>query len=287
MSPAARVIRFEDADYPERLRAVKRPPPALFVEGSLTGLDRAIGIVGTRRATPAALELTRTIARGLAERGVVVVSGGAEGVDREAHEGALDVPGGRTIAALPTALASPYPRSHAALFARIAQHGARLSEHAHTAQPQKAYFLERNRIIAALSRGVIVIQAPWKSGALRTAHDAMGLGLRVLACPWSPSEPAAAGGLELLAKGAGLCRNLDDALTLLGETAPGPTRAKKTRAMRSGDEATLLAMLDDVAIDREALVARSGWSASRVQTTLLELVLDGVVIEDARGVRRR
>ncbi len=286
---SARALHVDDAEYPAALRRLSDPPPILHMRGTLEGLERAVGIVGTRRATPGALALTRELARTLAERGVVIVSGGAEGVDRAAHEGALDAEHGRTIAVLPTALGSPYPRAHAALFERITRRGACVTEHASSARVYKASFLERNRIIAALSCAVVVVQAPSRSGALRTAFDATALGVPVLAVPWSPSELAAAGGLALLARGAGLCRDAEDVLAAIGES-PRSERRQRRRAAQLGllddDQQLLLALLDDTALDRDLLLTRTNLPTSRAQAALARLVIDGLAHEDAHGVRR-
>ncbi len=282
-----RTLRPEDDGYPAVLRRLRRAPRTLHVDGSLEGLERAVGIVGTRRATPRALDLARRLGRDLASAGVLVVSGGAEGIDRAAHEGALEAPGGRTIAVLPTALASPYPRAHAALFERIASRGARLTEHVSARVVRPAHFLERNRVIAALSRVVVVVQAPVRSGALRTALDARCLAIPVLAVPWSPDEPAAAGSLALLAEGAGLCRDAADVLAALGERArPSPPPPLGPGAL-DPDARAIWALLDDTASDRESVVVRSGLAVGRAQAALVQLVMAGVVHEDARGVRRR
>jgi DNA processing protein len=280
-----RTLAIDDDAYPAALRALARPPTKLYVDGSLDGLDRTVGIVGTRRATPAALDLAYEMASTLAERGVLIVSGGAEGIDRAAHEGALAADRGRTLAVLPTALARPYPRAHASLFARIATRGARLSEHADTRSMHRAYFVERNRIIAALSKLVIIVQAPFGSGALRTAADAGTLGVPVAVVPWSPSEPMAAGGLELLVRGAHIVRHANDVLALLGDAPIAKRRARTSRA-RDTDEQRVLASLDETPIDRETLVMRAGLPSARAQAVLARLVIEGAVHEDAHGLRR-
>jgi DNA processing protein len=288
MAPAPRTIRIDDADYPAPLRRLARPPEVLYVEGSLDGLERAVGIVGTRRATRAALELTRRMAGELAEDGVVVVSGGAEGIDRAAHEGAMDANEGRTIAVLPTPMSSPYPRAHAALFARIAQRGARLSEHPDGTPTRRGHFVQRNRVIAGLARAVLVVQAPVDSGALQTAADARALDIPVLIVPWSPTELAAIGGLELLAKGATLCRGAADVLRALGEQPRKIARAPRVDGWRADEEErALLACLDESAVDRETLLTRVRMPAARAVAALMRLVIEGVVIEDARGISRR
>lgn len=280
------LLRPSDPEWPSALRRLARPPAELVVDGSLAGLARAVGIVGTRRATPSALDFAHRLARELADLGVVVVSGGAEGIDRAAHEGAMEARSGCTVAVLPTALSTPYPRRHAALFARIATRGARITEHARATRPHKAHFLERNRIIAALSCAVVVVQAPFKSGALRTASDARTLGVPVLATPWSPDEPMAEGGLALLSDGARLCRSASDVLVAMGER-PARARRAERPGPRDDDAGRLLALLDERALDRDTLVTRSGLPAARAQALLVELLLEGAIHEDAHGIRRR
>lgn len=288
MSPPliGRPLRIEDEGYPAVLRRLSDAPEVLFVDGALDGLDRAVGIVGTRRATPAALALTREMARALAELGVVIVSGGAEGIDAAAHEGALDARSGRTIAVLPTALARPFPVRHAELFERISKRGARLTEHSDPKRVLAAHFLQRNRIIAALSRAVVVIQAPSRSGALRTAVDAKALGLPVLAMPWSPNEIKAQGGLELLVRGASVVRDANDVLAVLGESTPKKRARAQQMSLVDPDQAAVLAAIEETAIDRETLLARVTLPIARAQAALMELVIDGRVHEDAHGVRR-
>lgn len=282
-----RAIDVGDAAYPASLVRLTRPPRILYVDGSLAETERAVAIVGTRRASPAALELARDMARALAERGVVIVSGGAEGIDRAAHEGALEAKRGRTIAVLPTALASPYPRSHVALFERIAGRGARLSEYDATTRAHRAHFVERNRIIAALSKVTVIVQAPVGSGALRTAVDAHKLGMPVCVVPWSPNEPLAAGGLDLLVRGARVVRDAEDVLALLGEPREEKRAARSSRrAPKDADQQCLLALLDETPLDRETLVTRAELPTSRAQAALARLVIDGHAHEDAHGVRR-
>ncbi|MFO0682533.1 MAG: DNA-processing protein DprA [Sandaracinus sp.] len=287
MGPRARTLLLDGPGYPAALRRLSSPPARLHVDGSLDGLERAVGIVGTRRATPAALELAHEMGEALAAAGWVVVSGGAEGIDRAAHEGALAARSGRTVAVLPTALDQPYPPSHAPLFSRIATRGARLSEHAERGPIYRAHFLERNRIIAALSRVVVVVQAPARSGALRTALDARQLGLPVLSVPWSPREPLAEGGVALLVDGARACRHADDVLRVLGDERPTPARKpSRAHAPRDPDEQAVLAALGHEATSRDAVLGASGLPAARAQAALLHLLLEGQITEDAQGLHR-
>jgi DNA processing protein len=285
-----RTLRLHDADYPALLRRLGRPPAQLFVDGSLEGLERAVAIVGTRHASPDALDLAHALAHDLAARGVVVVSGGAEGVDAAAHEGALSAPGGRTVAVLPTPLEAPYPRSHAPLFDRIAARGARTSEHARGTSTHVAHFVQRNRIIAAFARAVVLVQAPHDSGALATADAADALAIPVLAMPWSLGEARGRGSNDRLARGARLCRGAGDVLAAIGEEVPPPPRRRAKRSAIDSvidrDARVLLDALDHRALDRDALASRTGLPAPRLQAAVVHLLLEGLVSEDAHGVRR-
>jgi DNA processing protein len=284
-SPA--ILRPGDPLFPSSLASLSRVPKTLHLAGSLEGLDRAVGIVGSRRATPDALAFTEELAEELAASGWLVVSGGAEGVDRAAHEGALAVDAGRTLAVLPTPLDQPYPRAHAGLFERIASRGGCVSELAPGAPTQKAHFLERNRIIAALSCAVIVVQAPEQSGALSTAKHARTLGRPLLAVPWSPRERMALGTNELLATGARVCRNARDVLIALGVPLPKRTaRRAPARAPLDPDEQTVLDAVAGEALGVDAIASRAGLSLPRTMAAVIRLVLAGQLAEDAHGIRR-
>src|SRR5690606_22400838 len=150
-------------------------------------LERSVAIVGTRTPDPEAAELARDLAYELGQAGCVVLSGGARGIDAAAHEGALDA-GSPTVAVLATGLASAYPPTHGALFGRIANRGALLTESDDEAAPQAYRFLRRNALLAALAKVVVVVQAPIRSGALSTAAHARRLGRDLLAVPWAPFD---------------------------------------------------------------------------------------------------
>ncbi|MBX3471632.1 MAG: DNA-processing protein DprA [Planctomycetes bacterium] len=201
--------------YPEALLALHDPPVTLSVRGAITPDDaRAVAIVGARRATPAGVEVARALAADLAHAGVTVVSGLARGVDRAAHEGALAA-GGRTIAVLGSGVANPYPAQHAGLAERIAQAGAVVSELEPDAAPSRHTFPQRNRIVAALSLGVVVVEAGPRSGALITADLGMQLGRELFAVPGSVLEPLSRGPNRLLREGAHLVESAADVLDVL------------------------------------------------------------------------
>ncbi|MBX9624218.1 MAG: DNA-processing protein DprA [Gemmataceae bacterium] len=198
--------------YPPPLTGLSDPPPLLYFRGEWTDADlTAVGVVGTRRCTPYGRRVTEQICRGLVRAGVTVVSGLARGIDGIAHRAALEA-GGRTLAVVAGGLASTYPPEHAGLADAVAASGAVLTEFPMTADPLPGSFHARNRIISGLSRGVVVVEADVRSGALITARHALEQGREVFAVPGPTDSPASAGCLELIRAGARLVRSADDIL---------------------------------------------------------------------------
>ena len=195
------ICAFED-HYPPLLRAATNPPPVICVRGTLVPEDDpALAIIGTRRPTRDGDANARAIARACAERGVTIVSGLALGVDSAAHRGALDA-GGRTVAVLGSGLRRIYPPKNKRLAAHIARSGALISETPPGANTSAARLLGRNRLTAALSRGVVTVEATDDSGTMRTVRDAIALGLPLFACDWQADKPQADGTRTALALGA-------------------------------------------------------------------------------------
>jgi len=185
------LLTWEDADYPASLHDLSDPPPVLFVRGKLRPQDeQAVAIVGSRRVGDRGLALARRLGKALAARGLTVVSGLALGIDTAAHKGALEAPEGRTLAVLGSGLGVIHPRENRALAERIVARGALLSELRPEAPPRGPYLMARDRIIAALGRATIVVEAEEGSGSLDTARRARRLGRPVLACPGSPGTDA-------------------------------------------------------------------------------------------------
>lgn len=177
------VVTLADPHYPALLRESADPPAVLFVQGSLDKRDGlSVGIVGTRKCTPYGRKATRQIAAALARRGFTVVSGMAMGIDAEAHDATLEA-GGRTIAVMATGPDITYPAEHKKLRERIAAQGAVITENPFGAPPTRERFPIRNRIIAGLSLGTLVVEAPVKSGALITARVSAEYGRDVFAIP--------------------------------------------------------------------------------------------------------
>jgi DNA processing protein len=207
-----RLVPFGSPEYPARLATILDPPPLLYLKGELTAADdRAVAIVGSRACTSYGKRVTEKLAAGLAAAGWTVVSGLARGIDGVAHRAALDA-GGRTLAVLAGGLGKIYPPEHADLAARVAGQGALLTETPMTVDPQPGMFPARNRIVSGLSRGVVIVEANVKSGALITATHAAEQGREVFVIPGNVDSPASAGCLDLIRKGGRLVRSVDDIL---------------------------------------------------------------------------
>jgi DNA processing protein len=288
-STRARSIGALCPDYPRALCDLPDAPCVFRVVGELPELTRAISVVGTRRADEEALDFAYELARHAALEGVVVVSGGAKGIDRAAHEGALDG-GGRTLVVLPTGLDAPYPPANHELFARVAEAGCLLTETEDGAAAQRGRFLRRNRLIAALGQSTVVVQAPSRSGALSTASVASRLGRALFATPASPWDPRGSGNLRLLRQGARICVGPAD---VLSESAPpGAENAAKpsTRNRDPSDfsnlthfENSILSSLGSRARHPDELCQRTGIPAFQVQQSILRLLVRGLVEERPGG----
>lgn len=200
-----RILTFQDAAFPERLRNIPDPPYVLYVKGELPAVDAepVIAVVGTRHSTDYGERMARRIASELAACGGTVVTGLAAGIDSRAAEGALDA-GGRVLGVLGVAVNKVYPSSNAALYKRVEANGALISEYPPDAQGTKEWFPQRNRIIAGLCLGVVVAEAPERSGALITAHRALDYGRDVYAVPANADSVKGRGSNRLIKEGAEL-----------------------------------------------------------------------------------
>lgn len=197
------VVPYDDPHYPERLRSIFNPPAVLYVDGELPDIDNSIviGIVGTRRASDYAVKAADVMSRGIAERGAIVASGGALGVDTAAHNGAM-LAGGKTIAVLGCGLGTKYLMENKPLRDAIVKNGALITEFQPFTPASKYTFPIRNRIISGISLGVLVVEASVKSGSLITANYALEQGRDVFALPCSILDPAFAGTNKLIDDGA-------------------------------------------------------------------------------------
>jgi DNA processing protein len=222
-SAGIRVVAWGSEGYPGALLHLPDPPPVLFVRGALLPCDaKAVAVVGSRRATPYGLRVARALAGDLSRAGLTVVAGLARGIDAAAHGAALCA-GGRTIAILGSGLLEPYPPEHLDLLEEIAAQGAVLSEFPLRAAPLRRHFPQRNRLIAALSVGTLVVEATPTSGALGTVRHALDLGRAVMAVPGPVDEECSLGTLRLLQEGAAAVGAAQDVFAALGWCAAGPS----------------------------------------------------------------
>ena len=288
-SPQHHVLALGDPLYPPRLLQTADPPLLLYVQGSIALLAAdSVAIVGSRHATPQGLENARAFARALGDEGLVVVSGLAQGIDGAAHAGALDSRAG-TIAVVGTGLDTVYPKAHRALAARIAEHGALLSEYAPGTPALPEHFPQRNRIIAGLSLGTLVVEAALRSGSLITARLASEAGREVFAIPGSIHAPQAKGCHALIQQGAKLVQDAADIVDeLRGQrTLPAAAPAVAATTEPAGDADPLLDAMGHEPVTLDALQARCGWPTAALSARLLELELDGAVARLPGGLYQR
>jgi DNA processing protein len=287
------LVPFHAAAYPPLLRQVARPPLALFVVGEPAWLQApCVALVGTRAAAPGAAAWTRDTAGDLARLGVVVASGLARGIDAAAHVGALEA-GGATIAVLGCGPDQCYPPEHRDLSARIAARGCLITELPPGTLPLPWHFPLRNRILAGIVSGVVVVQAEAKSGALITARLALDENRQVMAVPGDVADPRSRGPHQLLRDGAALVDGARDILEGLGWLGLEPPTGASSRpaggvgppaaaAPATGERAELMAALGR-GRSLEALRAVLGWSPERLQRLLAELELGGLVRREPGG----
>jgi len=203
-----------DATYPSLLALLADAPPVITVLGEMSAfLPRAVGIVGARNASTNGQRMAKALAHELTQHELIVVSGLARGIDGAAHEGAMIK--GRTIAAIAGGIDQPYPPEHADLQSRVAKHGCVITEAPFGAAPQARHFPRRNRLIAGLSLGVVVVEAALRSGSLITARLAQDANRELFAVPGSPLDPRCQGTNDLIRAGAHLTENADDVLANL------------------------------------------------------------------------
>ncbi|MDZ7812725.1 MAG: DNA-processing protein DprA [Ideonella sp.] len=281
----AQVIALGEAAYPSALLQTADPPFLLFCRGNIALLQQpSLAIVGSRHATAQGLENARAFATHLSDAGLCIVSGLAAGIDGAAHEGGLSGRGS-TIAVMGTGPEQLYPRRHQRLGERIAQEGLLLTEFAPGTPPLPINFPQRNRIIAGLSLGTLVVEAAVQSGSLITARMAAECGREVFAIPGSIHSPVAKGCHRLIQQGAKLVETGEDILQeLQAQTALlGPAMAQAARPARAAANATarskdpVLSALGHDPMSLDGLVARTGWPASDLSARLLELELSGEV----------
>lgn len=280
-----KLILRDDPDYPQSLGRICDPPGVLFCRGTLETRDElAVAIVGSRRCTVYGRQQAEKLAGALARAGITIVSGLARGIDAAAHRGALEA-GGRTLAVMGTGLSKIYPPEHVELAAGVERQGAVLAEVPLDTAPLPGLFPQRNRIIAGLSLGVVVVEASRNSGAMHTVRHALEQGREVFAVPGRIDSLASEGCHDMIRDGATLVRHVDDILHGLGPLA-APVQSTGDQSVHSARELMLddqerrilnLVTLDPIHVDE--ILRDSGIEASRALATL-------TVLEMRRLVRR-
>lgn len=280
--PGNHFLPFTSPAYPEALRNLPDPPAWLYIKGDPAWLSRPmVAIVGSRNATPQGRRDAQAFAQALAEAGLVIVSGLAEGIDTAAHEGGLA--GGGTVAVVGTGLDRVYPAKNRALAHRLAEQGAIVSEFALGTQPKPGHFPRRNRIISGLSLGVLVIEAAPDSGSLITARLAAEQGREVFALPGSIHSPLSRGCHALIKQGAKLVESAADILEELRfQWAPTYVDTRKPQ-----ETDALLGLMGPEPMGLDALVTVSGLTVDTVSAMLLAHELDGKVAALPGGLYQR
>ncbi|MCP9758989.1 DNA-protecting protein DprA [Aquitalea sp. S1-19] len=287
------LLTLNDDDYPTRLAESDSPPPLLFARGRRELLAQdMLAIVGSRRATPQGLQTARLFAQKLGEQGYTIVSGLASGIDAAAHEGALATPAS-SIAVIGTGIDRVYPSSNRALAHRLAEHGLILSEFALGTGPLAGHFPQRNRILAGLARGCLVVEATLDSGSLITARLSLESGREVMAVPGSILSPQSRGCHRLIKQGARLVETVDDILEEVGTAMPADTQVPEPAAepdVASADDPAIEALLAEMGYDAVALdtlLARLRLTAEAIYPMLLELEIQGRVASLPGGCYQR
>ena len=274
----ATILTLADDAYPRLLREIPSPPPVIYVKGEILPDDEtALGIVGTRRVTRYGQEMTRRLSSGLAAAGVAIVSGLARGIDGIAHAEAIDA-GGRTLAVLGCGIDQMYPPEHRKLSEQIIEHGALISEFPIGTKPEARNFPIRNRLISGLSLGVLVVEAPKKSGALITSTFAADQGRTVFAVPGSALSSASEGTLQLLRDGAALAATVDDILQELNlERRQAVMENRRMLPDATGDEQQVLKTIDGEPRHIDEIAIDTGINISQLSAMLLQMQLKGLV----------
>ena len=270
-------LTWQDAAYPQRLRELSDPPPVLYARGSLLEEDDlSVTVVGTRAATAYGLEVTRRIVGDLSRNKVTIVSGLARGVDAVAHQAALDS-GGRTIAVEACGLDIVYPAAHAGLARRILEQGVLLSDYPLGIRPRAEYFPRRNRILAGLSLGTLVVEAGEQSGALITAKLANEDGREVFAVPGSILSPSSRGTNRLIQDGAKAVLDFRDITEELNFSVTAHQMELPELRPADDTESALLGCISPEPTHIDAIRRKAGLPIETVSGTLALLELKGLV----------
>ena len=285
----ARYLFLGQGLYPPLLAEIETAPPALIVKGHVSLLDKpAIAMVGARNASAAACRFARTLAQGLGAAGTVVVSGLARGIDTAAHDGALET---GTIAVIAGGVDIFYPPENEERQRAIAERGLLIAEQPPGVEPRARHFPYRNRIIAGLAQGTVVVEAAPRSGSLITARYATEFGRDVMAVPGSPLDPRAQGCNSLIREGAILIQNAEDVLETIRPFSLRPLAQKgldyhapsASPDTSETERRTVTNLLSPTPVGVDEIIRQSGLAPSIVHTVLLELELAGRLERHAGG----
>jgi DNA processing protein len=275
-------VTQEDENYPELLREIYDPPMVLYVKGTLSPRDKnGVALVGSRMTTSYGMNVARKLAYQLAYMGVTVVSGGARGIDTAAHQGALSAKG-RTIAVLGTGINQVFPAENGPLFEKIISNGALVTQFPFNRPADKQTFPIRNRIVAGMTLGTVVVEANLTSGALITANFAVEYGRQVFAVPGPIDSPRSKGCHDLIKKGAKLCEGAEDIVTEFEYLFPTSNKAQGSGAQLPGltlgeNEKVVYEALGAEEMFMDEVIARTGLPASAVSVSLLTLEVKRLV----------
>ena len=276
------LLTINSPAYPPLLKEIPDPPAWLYVRGATEWLlQPQLAIVGSRRASPAARGFARQFAAALAAAGLVIGSGGALGIDAAAHKGALSA--GATIAVLGTGIDQCYPDVHRGLYSEIVQQGVLVSEFKPGTPPRPGHFPKRNRLIAGMSLGVLVVRAALRSGSLITARLALEYNREVFAMPGSVGELRARGSHALIKQGAKLTETVAD---ILEELPPMEVVAPAGEEANTSHDNKLLACIDFGFTPLDVIARRSALTMQQLLPRLLDLELAGAVASEAGGYCR-
>ncbi len=270
-------VHLTSPRYPDRLRRIYDPPPLIYVRGDLRSAEPAVAVVGSRRATATGRIVTERLAAGLAASGVTVVSGLARGIDAVAHRAALDA-GGRTIAVLGCGLDVIYPPEHSGLMEAITQQGCIITEFPLGTPPLRHHFPQRNRIIAGLTLGVVVVEGDERSGALSTAGYALDEGREVMAVPGSVLNPLSRAPNGLLRQGATLVESAEDVLAAVGLPLPSRQTVQASGITPpEGPQAVVWQAVRTEPTHIDQVAQEAGLPVAEVAALLMELEIRGLV----------
>ncbi|MDR2849360.1 MAG: DNA-processing protein DprA [Verrucomicrobiota bacterium] len=284
-----KLVTWVDEGYPALLRQIADPPLVLYVAGAVEALDRpAVAVIGTRRATVYGRECARRFGYQLASAGYTVVSGLALGIDTEAHTGAVQAKG-RTVAVLGGALDCLFPKENAGLARSIIDAGgAVVCDYPFGRQPDAQTFPMRNRIVSGLSKGVLVVESPLKSGTLITVGQALDQGRSVMAVPGRIDSPASQGSHKLIREGARLVTTVDDVIEEVQDLMAGmrrtpgcadgaPAETERPETVLTPDERAVMACVGNEAVPVDEVVRGSGLAAGQVSALLVGLQIKRLV----------